>query len=126
MSPDFYRTKAQHDVVLRHSSPDQLFGRPVLCAIALEPQFFIDNKAEAGPSSGLPMSTLLASRSRVRYLVRSNGYDPSIPREVYGVEREHVSNAVNFHQGHKSGIVHLNTHNTMRHDQVLHSKYAAA
>ena len=62
------------------------------------------------------------SRSRVHYLVRSNSCDPSIPREVYGVKCEHVSNAVHFHQGHKSSIVHLNAHNTMSHDQPLLSK----
>lgn len=43
MSPDFYRTKAQNNVVFRHSNPNEFFGNPVFCAIALDPQLSIDN-----------------------------------------------------------------------------------
>jgi hypothetical protein len=43
MLPDFRRPKAQHDVVFRDTSLDQLFGNPVFRAIALNPEFVVEN-----------------------------------------------------------------------------------
>ena len=43
MLPDVSRMESQHNVVLRNTGFDQVTRNPLLCAIALNPQFAIDD-----------------------------------------------------------------------------------